>query len=191
MDLGSLRSLVVGLNFAAHGIPIVVSPADASEDIDTRGIWLTPEPDELPPGLELRRREPSRILAIPTADVSAIPHGSIVLAPLTSGGTILAWAVDGFDRIEAEHTRVRLVPTANPVPPVPYYTNEIPAGVIDGSNDVFTLAHVYAPGDLNVVKNGLALTPDVDYTETGPREITFTIPPQVGDSIIITRYRGI
>jgi hypothetical protein len=74
---------------------------------------------------------------------------------------------------------------------VPYYTNEIPAGVIDGSNDVCTLAHVYAPGDLNVVKNGLALTPDVDYTETGPREITFTIPPQVGDSIIITRYRGI
>lgn len=115
MDLSSLRALVRNLNFAAHGVDAFI---DADPDpIATRGIWLSPETDDFPGTLNLRRRERSYVLAVPLLDV---PHGAIVLAPAPpawanlvdpppSPGALLRWQVDGFAGIESDHTRLRLI----------------------------------------------------------------------------------
>ncbi len=118
MDLSSLRALVRNLNFAAHGVDAIVeSDPPGGFSIATRGIWLTPDTEDFPGALTLRRRERSYVLAVPLAD---IPHGSIVLAPLPpfaadlleappSPGALLRWTVDGFAGLESDHTRLRLV----------------------------------------------------------------------------------
>lgn len=115
MDLSSLRALVRNLNFAAHGLDIILEREPA--DIATRGIWLSPETDDVPGGFELRRRERSYVLAVPHLDVL---HGAIIHAPASpawadllepppSPGELLRWQVDGFLGVEADHTRVRLI----------------------------------------------------------------------------------
>ena len=118
MDLSSLRALVRNLNFAAHGADVTIEadPPGLFDTIATRGIWLTPDTDDYPNGLDLRRRERSYILAVPLFD---IPHGSIVLAPAPPAwpdlvepppapGTLLRWRVVGFAGLENDHTRLRL-----------------------------------------------------------------------------------
>ena len=117
MDLSSLRALVRNLNFGAHGIDISLEPAPSDDPIATRGIWLSPETDDYPAGLDLRRRERSFVLAVP---IAGIPHGAIIEAPASPAwadllepppapGEILRWRVDGFLGLESDHTRVRLV----------------------------------------------------------------------------------
>jgi hypothetical protein len=119
MDLSSLRALVRNLNFSAHGVDATIEsdPPGVFDTIATRGIWVTPDTENVPGVLELRRRERSYILAVPLLDV---PHGSIVHAPASpmwadlivpppSPGEVLRWTVDGFDAIEPDHTRLRLV----------------------------------------------------------------------------------
>ncbi len=196
MDLSSLRALVRNLNFGAHGQDVIVDVEP--EPVATRGIWLTPDTNDEPGGLDLHKRERSYWMAIPISvsrgtiiHAAASPAWANLLDPPPSPGAILDWQVDGFPTLESDHTRVRLLLIATDDPPVPNYTNEIPAGAIDGDNQIFTVAHIYAPGELVLVKNGLTLTPGVDYEETGPREITLTIAPLVGDSLLVPWYRGI
>ncbi len=113
MDLSPLRALVRNLNFSAFGVDVILE----SDPIATRGIWLTPETDDIPGALNLRRRERSYVLAVP---IFGVKHGAIVLAPADpawadlllpppSPGEILRWQVDGFAGIESDHTRLRLV----------------------------------------------------------------------------------
>jgi len=115
MDLSSLRALVRNLNFEAHGIGVVLEADPVN--IATRGIWLSPETDDVPGGLDLRRRERSYVLAVPRLDTT---KGTIVLAPASpaweqliepppSPGEILRWEVDGFAGVESDHLRLRLV----------------------------------------------------------------------------------
>lgn len=115
MDLSSLRALVRNLNFSAHGQDVTVDVEP--EPLATRGIWLTPETDDVPGGLDLHRRERSFVMAVPLANV---PHGTIIHAaaspmwadlidPPPSPGEILRWQVDGFPQVASDHTRVRLV----------------------------------------------------------------------------------
>ncbi len=111
MDLGALRVLVSTLNFEAHGLPAVVELL--AGDVETLGIWLTPITEDYPGALTLTRREPTRVLAIPVADVpDVLPRGTRIRAPLVSGGAVLIWQIDGFERFEAEHARYRLAETS-------------------------------------------------------------------------------
>jgi len=119
MDLSPLRALVRNLNFAAFAVDAILEsdPPGLFDPIATRGIWLTPETDDLPGALNLRRRERSYVLAVPLLEV---PRGVIVLAPPNPAwadllepppapGAILRWQVDGFAGIESDHTKLRLV----------------------------------------------------------------------------------
>lgn len=110
MDLGGLRTLVRDLNFSAHGVAIMVTLPDVDETpIETTGIWLTPVTDDVPTGLDFRRRDVRRVMALSKGDVDSVPRGTIIMAPESSGGPTLRWRVDGIERIEAEHLRVVLV----------------------------------------------------------------------------------
>lgn len=63
--------------------------------------------------------------------------------------------------------------------------NEVPSGLINGSNVNFTLAHTPLNG-IELVLNGATLQPGTDYTLSGTT-ITFAVPPAPG-SIIICHY---
>lgn len=62
-------------------------------------------------------------------------------------------------------------------------TNEIPAGVVDGSNDTFTLPSAPITGSLMLFQNGILLTLNVQYSLSGTT-ITFSIPPLTGDNLM-------
>jgi hypothetical protein len=63
-------------------------------------------------------------------------------------------------------------------------------GAINGVNTVFTTASNFTAGKTRLYLNGLRQKLGVgdDYTETAPNQITFTNPPQVGDTIIIDYF---
>lgn len=62
--------------------------------------------------------------------------------------------------------------------------SEIPAGAIDGSNTVFTLANTPATGSLQLFLNGMYQTGGAeDYTLAG-LTITFVNPPLTGSGLI-------
>jgi len=86
---------------------IVTLPFETS--ITTRAIWVAPFTEDVPRGMDLRRAEVRRVLAIPKADVPVIPLKTKIEAPEHPGSAIQAWRVDGIDRIEPDHTRVVVI----------------------------------------------------------------------------------
>jgi hypothetical protein len=64
--------------------------------------------------------------------------------------------------------------------PVPHY--EVPSGVIDGVNTVYTVSVAYQPGSVAVFLNGQLKRQDLDdgWTETNPAtgEVTLTEAPR-------------
>jgi hypothetical protein len=65
-----------------------------------------------------------------------------------------------------------------------FVDNEIPAGLIDGSNTVYTTEFDFITGSTRVYLNGLRLLPS-DYSETGANEITLSDPLEDGDSLLL------
>lgn len=63
--------------------------------------------------------------------------------------------------------------------------NEIPTGVIDGANKIFTTAFNFAPRSTIITKTRLRYMLDEDYTETGLNEITFTTAPRINEYLLI------
>ena len=65
--------------------------------------------------------------------------------------------------------------------------NETPAGLVNGTNKVFTTLTPFTTGKTMLYLNGMRqkLGAGKDYTETGASEITFISTPQTGDELII------
>lgn len=70
-----------------------------------------------------------------------------------------------------------------------YITKEIPSGLIDGSNKIYTLANTPAIDTQSVYLRGLLQIPIIDYT-IFESVITFVLAPLVGDSIAITYIKN-
>lgn len=66
-------------------------------------------------------------------------------------------------------------------------TGETPAGTIDGTNTVFTLAHIPITATMTVYLNGLFEVFGTDYTVSG-KQITFAVAPNPG-SILSVSYQ--
>jgi hypothetical protein len=60
---------------------------------------------------------------------------------------------------------------------------EVPSGLINGINKIFTLAQLPASGSLHLYKNGLRQRPTIDYTIVG-QTITFVIEPNVSSNLL-------
>ena len=79
-------------------------------------------------------------------------------------------------------------------PPVTYErvqdfsSNATIVGAIDGINTIFDASENFEPGTVEIMLNGVDLSIDDDYTETGPNEVTFMEAPETGDKIIF-RYQ--
>lgn len=63
--------------------------------------------------------------------------------------------------------------------------NEIPAGAVDGINNVFSTAFDFQSESTSVSINGLRQTIDLHYTESSDNEITMDEPPHSSDIISI------
>ena len=68
--------------------------------------------------------------------------------------------------------------------------NEIPTGLVDGSNTVFTTAFNFIPGFVQVWLRGLKQFPTRDFFTTGNNIITFTDSPLLGDDILVSYRRA-
>lgn len=79
-------------------------------------------------------------------------------------------------------------------PPVTYErvqdfsSNATIVGAIDGVNTIYDSSQNFEPGTMEIMLNGVDLSIDDDYTETGPNEVTFVEAPEIGDKIIF-RYQ--
>lgn len=72
---------------------------------------------------------------------------------------------------------------------IPEFWGEVPAGAVDGVNDIFTLPHAYRPGNLAVYENGVRQVIGQDFTETSDSSFTMVNPPKAGGRIV-TDSRG-
>ncbi|MFZ5988553.1 MAG: hypothetical protein ACOYWZ_15705 [Bacillota bacterium] len=65
--------------------------------------------------------------------------------------------------------------------------NELPSGVINGTNKIFTTINNFITGTTRVFLNGLRQQKGdgKDYIESGVNEITFTDAPVTGDILVI------
>lgn len=92
---------------------------------------------------------------------------------------------------------VNIVPTGPPGPPGPpgavaplLVLNEIPAGVVNGSNATFTTAFNFVPGQIAVRINGLSQRFALDFTTIGTTTILFSESPGIGDSLQVDYLRS-
>jgi hypothetical protein len=63
-------------------------------------------------------------------------------------------------------------------------TGEIPTGVVDGTNKIFTTAHLPVAGSLVAILNGLQETAGTDFSVSG-NQITFTVAPNPGSTVSV------
>lgn len=63
--------------------------------------------------------------------------------------------------------------------------NEVPSGLINGSNATFTTAGNFVPGTEEVYLNGLKLVKLEDYNTTGTNQIDLYVSPGVGEHLIV------
>lgn len=68
-----------------------------------------------------------------------------------------------------------------------FVNNEVPTGLVNGSNQVFTLAHSPAAGSATVYWNGVLQTPTTQYSISG-NTITFVTAPTSGGILVNYRY---
>ena len=62
---------------------------------------------------------------------------------------------------------------------------EIPGGLVNSSNTVYTSANTYGAGQLAVFLNGVRQRRSIDYNETTSTSFTFLVAPVSGDSLSI------
>lgn len=66
-----------------------------------------------------------------------------------------------------------------------HINNEVPNGIINGSNNTFTSFNDFIPESVVLSVNGLAMKPIEDYITTGTNTVIFNFSPQVGENILL------
>lgn len=107
MSFAPLRTLVLSVNQAVHGVSATVTrPAPDSTPIDTTVIWsVEPVSEGQPYGSDFHRVEPRKVLVVSRADVPTLPRGTTITAPEVDGEANKAWVVDGLERTLADQWR--------------------------------------------------------------------------------------
>lgn len=99
---------------SAFGVSVTVRRSDESQSITTIGVWLPPVARTDLPGNQMGLAAPMRVMALPKADVSRLPAGSLIVAPPPEGGVSRTWQVERLlDAVEHDHLRVSLTLARN------------------------------------------------------------------------------
>lgn len=90
----------------AFGVDLVVTPPEGIP-VPTRGVWdASPPVEEQPFGTDLYRREPRRVICLPRNVLTAVPRGSVIVAPEDAAGEPKTWTTDGPALTEYDCWRV-------------------------------------------------------------------------------------
>ena len=120
----------------------------------------------------------SSLTATVATDTSSITSVNSTVGGLATNVTNLTNLVNGLNTTVSSLSNV----SSNAV----FVDSEVPAGAINGSNLIFSLANPPAPAaSLSLFRNGLAMTPGVDYTISGSA-VSFVSAsmPQAGDTLL-------
>lgn len=63
--------------------------------------------------------------------------------------------------------------------------DEIPSGIINGSNTIFVTSYNFVPGQVDVFLNGLRQTLVIDYVTIGINTILLNISPNSGELVTV------
>ena len=97
--------------FSAFGVPAVVTrPAPDDAPIDTTVVWVMPQAELLPMGMDLQRRERKYLLALRRDQVSTLPRLTTIEAAEADGQAIKTWRVDSIESIDTESIRAWVMP---------------------------------------------------------------------------------
>jgi len=92
----------------AFGVPGTVTIPDGTP-VATDVVWILPSTPEYP-SEEFARREPKRVLAISRDEIPLVPRGTVIVAAERLGDVERTWIVDSLAHLDADHTRVLVVP---------------------------------------------------------------------------------
>jgi hypothetical protein len=116
------------------------------------------------------------------------------IIPWDGQDTVLGYVVDAVS--SGNFVPVILAPGqsgANNITPVNPIQNEIPTGVVDGSNTIFTLSHLaqQVPAVylfVSTTANGVRQLPDTDFTFDNNNQITFAVAPLVNSTVLVDYF---
>jgi hypothetical protein len=118
------------------------------------------------------------IVVIPTA---AAPIVSVT-QPILKASVVMGTS---SVNVETVTNQIILPISATDLSQIAQVWGETPTGMINGSNQNYTTAHVYLAGLLAVYLNGIRQQRTNDYSETGSTSFQFVNAPLLGDSITI------
>ncbi len=127
----------------------------------------------------------TELVARPTKGPDYVASRAVVIGPT---GLLEAAAGEPNDCVRVDGTAGPCDPNLSMAPG--FVDNDVPAGIVDGANRIFTLAVAPVPdASLLLYRNGLLQKNGIDYTLTG-NTVTFLIAatPQPGD-ILLASYR--
>lgn len=99
----------LGPVFDAFSVPATVTPP-GGPPVACSVVWIFPTTELAPSGLGFQVADPRYLLCIRTADVAAVPTGTVIVAAEHDGDPVKTWVVDGLEREEYDHRRVRVRP---------------------------------------------------------------------------------
>jgi len=73
---------------------------------------------------------------------------------------------------------------------VTFIKNEIPQGLVNGSNALYTSAFNFVPESVEVILNGLNQQPIVEFTTIGTNQIQLNFSPLTGELILINYLKA-
>ena len=169
-----------------------VPPSTATLKLkDVRALTGTPGGQVIPPAPDTQIEE-SDVVGL-VDDLAARPLAGPGYAPMRAAyinetGALEAVLGDLADCVRVDGTAGPCDAALSPGPG--FVDGEAPAGLIDGSNAVFTLGAAPTPaGSLHVYRNGILQKAGMDYT-LADNVVTFTLVsvPQAGDTLLCS-YR--
>lgn len=93
---------------APFGVEATVDPDGTP--IETTAIWIDAATIASPIGQEFQGIGPHRVLALSVDEVSAIPNGTVILAPERRGDVATRWRKESDVGIDADLRKVLVVP---------------------------------------------------------------------------------
>ncbi len=99
----------LGPALSVFGLPATAT-VPGGQPVATTAIWL-PSVSVESAGVFVSTDRPQAVLALPRADVSSIPRGTIIQVAEMEGGPVLAWVVEGVDDSRPDEIRLIVLPS--------------------------------------------------------------------------------
>ena len=99
----------IGPALTVFGLPATVT-LPGEEPVVTVAIWLPPV-SVVTEGVMVQTDRPQPVLALPRADVPAVPRGTLIEVAESESGEVKAWLVESVLGLQVDEIRVIVIPT--------------------------------------------------------------------------------